>query len=363
MNKKTPVIVAAAAAVMAAGVAACEQRGTLSLLIARASGGPAQRDRPIDPATTRTVVDALITALNAHYVFPDKARALAERLRERLPHYTATTSAEALAEVLTADMRALLHDRHLRVEYSDRVVPPDVTEAADDTLSPQDRAEMQRLNYGFEQVQRLPFNIGYLELTVLSPEADDRLAAAMTLLGDTQALIIDLRGCRGGAPHSVAAVASYLVERRTHLSDFVDRDGRVTEEVHTSEQVTGPRYGAQRPLYILTSHDTFSAAEDFSYAMKNLKRATLVGEATGGGAHPGELRRLGDHFAAFIPSGRSLSPITQTNWEGVGVEPDLKVAADDALNAAQSQILKARLASEPDEAVKLRIAARIADLD
>jgi C-terminal processing protease CtpA/Prc len=130
----------------------------------------------------------------------------------------------------------------------------------------------------------------------------------------------------------------------------------------TRADVAGPRYGTERKVYVLTSHDTFSAAEDFSYAMKNLRRATLVGEVTGGGAHPGDMRRLDTHFGAFIPMGRSISPVTHTDWEGTGVEPDVKAAAKDALNVAQTLILQERLASEKDPAALERMRARLQEL-
>jgi len=120
----------------------------------------------------------------------------------------------------------------------------------------------------------------------------------------------------------------------------------------TSDVVDGPRYGSTRKVYLVTSHDTFSAGEDFSYALKNLKRATLVGETTGGGAHPGQPRRLAEHFAAFVPSGRSISPITHTDWEGTGVSPDIQASADDALDVAHRLALKDALAVETDPEIR-----------
>ena len=132
----------------------------------------------------------------------------------------------------------------------------------------------------------------------------------------------------------VALICSYLFgDKPVHLNDLYWRKGDRTEEFWTKPAVAGRKYGT-KDVYILTSNRTFSGAEEFSYNMKNLKRATLIGETTGGGAHPGSFVRLSEHFGAFIPSGRAISPITKTNWEGTGVEPDIKVPKEQALKTA-----------------------------
>jgi C-terminal processing protease CtpA/Prc len=137
----------------------------------------------------------------------------------------------------------------------------------------------------------------------------------------------------------VAYVCSYLFDDEpVHLNDLYFRPSNETRQYWTSPSLPGKRY-LNRPVYVLTSKNTFSGAEEFSYNLKNLKRATIVGETTGGGAHPGGTERLGDYFTAFIPSGRAINPITKTNWEGTGVEPDIKVAADDALKTAHVDAL------------------------
>jgi hypothetical protein len=368
--KRLAVAVFAMVALLVAGVAAASWRGwlpPLPVLMHALSGraGPPQQDMPIDEATRREVLQQLTVRLRSHYVFPDKAEVLVARLNEQAPRYAGITSAQDFAEAVTKDMRELVRDGHLALDYSEQPVPADALDADEryPKTTPEMHAEMQRHNFGFERLERLSFNLGYLQLSAFAPEVEVRVAAAMTLMADTRALIIDLRGCRGGDPRTVAALASYFFDQRTHLNDFVGRDGRVVEEMHTAEQVAGPRYGAERPVYILTDGDTFSAAEDFAYAMKHLKRAVLVGETTGGGAHPGRPHRLAKHFSAFIPNERSQSPITQGNWEGTGVAPDVAVSAGDALDAAQVLALKARLASEPDEAVKRRMEQRIARLE
>ena len=131
----------------------------------------------------------------------------------------------------------------------------------------------------------------------------------------------------------VTLIASYLFAEPTHLNDIYNRKENSTTQFWTSSYVPGRNF-IGKPLYVLTSKQTFSAAEDLSYALKNLKRATLIGETTGGGAHPIEPRRIDDHFLMIVPSARSISPITKTDWEGTGVKPDLELPAAEALTEA-----------------------------
>jgi C-terminal processing protease CtpA/Prc len=160
----------------------------------------------------------------------------------------------------------------------------------------------------------------------------------MTLLAGTRALIIDLRENGGGKPEMVVLVASYLFDRRTHLGDLWDSWADSTHHYWTQDTVAGRRFGGDKPVYVLTSAHTFSAAEEFAYDLQALKRVTVVGETTAGGAHPASEGRLGDHFAISVAWGNSINPITGTNWEGVGVVPDVKVSADEALAVAQKLI-------------------------
>jgi len=328
---------------------------------------PPQKDIAIDAATRKTVVDTLIADLDMYYVFPDKAKQFGDYLRSRQHSgaYDSVTSAEKFADLLTSDLQSIGKDGHLEVRYGEGGFPelgkdgkPSVESQAHDL------ADEKRHNYGIESVGRLQCNIGYLELKAFAePErVKDRFAAAMTLLADTRALIIDLRRNHGGEPESVALLASYLFDTRTHLNDIYYRETDRTEPMWTSDTVDGPRYGSARKVYLVTSNDTFSAGEDFSYALKNLKRATLVGETTGGGAHPGEPRRLAEHFAAFVPSGRSISPITNTDWEGVGVSPDIEASAKNALDVAHMRALQDALAVEKDPEIKEVLTSCVDDL-
>ena len=329
--------------------------------------GPAQPDMVLDAAQRQQVLGQVIDHLNGYYVFPDKAKAMAAELlaRDERGEYNSITSAEDFAHTLTADIQRVTGDRHLDVAYSAAVLPPKAEfEAKAETGSAESLAAERKRNFGVACAERLPLNIGYFDVRAFStPDgAAPKFAAAMSLLADTDALIIDLRFNSGGEPATVALLASYLFEQKTRLNDIYDRGQDKTTQYWT-DTPAGPGYGAKKKVYLLTSQDTFSAAEDFAYALKNLKRATLVGESTGGGAHPGSEHRLTDHFAMIVPSGRSISPITNTDWEGVGVQPDVSIEADKALHKAQSLYLTDLLATAPDEATRNRINERLAELN
>jgi C-terminal processing protease CtpA/Prc len=192
--------------------------------------------------------------------------------------------------------------------------------------------------------------------------------AAMNFLANTDALIIDLRRNGGGDPAMVALISSYLFDAQpVHLNDLYFRPDDSTRQWWTLPYVPGKRYGAKKEVYVLTSKRTFSAAEEFTYNLKCLKRAKIVGETTGGGAHPGGGRRINEHFAIWVPSGRAINPITKTNWEGTGVTPDVDVPQDQSLkvahNAAMNSILAKVTAPERQGAIKQAIAHTQKELD
>jgi hypothetical protein len=334
---------------------------------AQMSDTSGQADMQMTAASRQQLIDSLIKEVNSSYVFPDVARKIDTSLREqqRRGVFDNIKSAEQLSEVLTKEMQATSKDRHLRVTYSEQIIPaskPNTEPTPDDVASK--LAMLRSDNFGVEKVERLPLNIGYLDLVGFAPAKDaaETLAAAMTLLAHTDALIIDMRNNSGGDVAASSLLASYLFDKRTHLSDFYYREGNRIEQRWSSDVVPGLRYGQKKDVYILTSKDTFSAGEDFTYALKNLKRATVIGETTGGGANAGDDRRLLPNFSMFVPLSRLISPVTKTNWEGVGVAPDISVCADDALRTAQVIILKKMAASEKNAAKLSRVKERIAEL-
>ena len=336
-----------------------------SVMAQQVPGQAQQADMALDGAQRAALIHAIDLKLNQAYVFPELGQqaGLALRLHQKKGDYNAINSAEKFSSVVTEHLAAVTHDKHLRVFYSAAPIPkPDPSSGPTQAQIAEELAGMRTQNFGIERLERLPFNIGYLALNAFAPAhaAAQSLGAAMTVLTHTDALIIDLRRNGGGDPATVAMLASYFIDFRTHLNDIYYRDGDRTEQMWSSDFVVGSRYGEKKDVYILTSHDTFSAAEDFSYTMKNLKRATVVGESTGGGAHPGDVVPLDEHFALFVPNGRSISPVTKTDWEGVGVTPDMASSAANAMVAAQVAILQKMAVVESNPARLGRLNARIA---
>ena len=330
-------------------------------------GPPEQPDMQVDAAARNEVVETLVKRLNDSYVFPDIAAKMEQALRSHAAEYGQITSARQFAQKLTEDLQAVSHDKHLRVRYSYESIPArrddhDREPTAEERE--QARRELSRINYGFERVERLPGNIGYIDLRGFTPAeigGGETVAAAFNFLANTDARIIDLRKNGGGAPQQVALIGSYLFgSERVHLNDLHWRDGKGerVEEFWTQKEVPGRRYEG-KDVYVLTSNYTFSGAEEFANNLKTLKRATVVGETTGGGANPGGGNRLGEHFGAFIPTGRAVNPVTKTNWEGTGVEPDVKAPADQALHVAQLAALKKAADSTKDEQLKGALRRRI----
>jgi hypothetical protein len=309
----------------------------------------------LDGQRRSEVIEALLGKLRERYVYPDIATAMDEAIRRRAAggEYDTFTEGQPFCDALTAHLQEVSHDKHLKLFYS--AEPQPLRETHEPT--PEEVAgfhEFGRLNnFGFARVERLPGNIGYLDLRGFFPPelegAGAAAAAAMNLLAYSSALIVDLRQNGGGSPAMVALLTSYLFDKRVHLNTFYWREGDQIEQYWTQPYVPGRRF-LDKPVYVLTSRQTFSGAEEFSYNLKHLKRATLVGEPTGGGAHPGGGFPLDPHFAVFLPAGRPINPITNTNWEGVGVEPDVAVPAEAALKTAHSLALQHVLAQAGDEA-------------
>ena len=328
-------------------------RSTVLMLLActastAAAQGPAPGpDRPIDAATRAQVIDGVLHQLDSAYVFPDKAKEMQQAVRARATRgdYDRITSAREFADSLTAHLQAVSHDKHLRVRYSARALP---NEAPDQEPTAEEKREMaafgRQVNFGIEKAERLPGNVGYLELRSFgftAALADAAVAAAMNFVGNTDALIIDVRRNGGGDPDMIALVCSYLLgPGEILINKFYWRPANRWDESRTKATVSGKHYGTTRPVYVLTSDRTFSGAEELAYDIQTQKRGEIVGDTTGGGAHPGGMRRVSENFGVWVPSGRAVNPVTNTNWEGVGVRPDLAVPAEEALRTAHIRALE-----------------------
>ena len=300
----------------------------------------------IDAGARARAVAGAAALLDTFYVFPDVAKRMGDSLRARLARkeYDKYTNGMTFAMRLDDDLAEVAHDKHLHVNYSARPLPPEPPRpvgAPPPGPSPEDQARerefLERINCGFVRAEQLPGNVGYIKFNMFADTdmCAATASAAMTFVAGTRALIIDMRENGGGSPGMVAFVSSYLFDRRTHLNDLWTRRTGETKEFWRSDSVSGRRFGGTKPIYVLTSARTFSGAEEFTYNLKNLKRATIVGETTGGGAHPVAGHRIDEHFIIGVPFARAINPITHTNWEGVGVKPDIVVPAKDALETAQ----------------------------
>lgn len=294
----------------------------------------------VDAAARKRVIEGAIALLDSFYVFPDVAKRMADSLHAWNAHgrYDAYAKAMPFSAKLNDDVRQLSHDKHMRVDFSPRPIPPRPASppprTADDVARA--RAQMDQVNCGFVKAEQLDGNVGYVkfngffDVDACGPTA----SAAMNFVAGTRALIVDLRENGGGSPAMVSYIASYLFSTRTHLNDIWDRESGKTEEFWTRDDIPGRRFGGEKPVYVLTAARTFSGAEEFAYDLQTQKRATIVGEVTGGGAHPVGGHRIDEHFIIGVPGARAVNPITHTDWEGVGIQPDVKVPAAEALDAA-----------------------------
>jgi len=328
----------------------------------------ASADAGVDAATRRAVVEGVAARVQASYVFRDRAAVIARaiRARARRGDYDGVTSARALADSLTAHLQAAGRDRHLRVRYSHDILPAQPWRRSATTGADSLRARGRRANFGFGRPRRLLGDIAYLEIHDFGFEpqwAEETVADVLTRLADAPALIIDLRRNGGGSPRMAAFVTSYFLGPDSiHLSTLYWRGNRV-ERVYTRPSVPGRRYGPDRPVYVLTSHATFSAAEGFAYGLQALGRAVIVGDTTGGGAHAGGLHRVTDHFGVWVPGARAVNPITKRNWERIGVRPDVAVPEREALGVAHALALRQVLAQEPDAERRRRLERAILEVE
>ncbi len=293
------------------------------------------------------IIENLIKQLGENYVFPEKVLEIAARLHQNLEQGISddVRDGELLAQTITEQLRAVSHDKHLRLIYqADGVsIRMDDNEAYTSEEIERIRQKKQQ-NYGLKKVEILDGNIGYFQInTFVHPHfAGESMCAAMAFLAHTQALIIDLRSNGGGEGLMVQILCSYFFDafeaERIQLNGLYDRRKDLLHQYWVFPYVPGTRY-LDKPLYLLTSQRTFSAAEEFTYNLQQLKRALVVGEATRGGAHAGLRYSINAHFEAFIPNMRAINPISGTNWEGVGVQPDLPVAQEEALDIAYHRAL------------------------
>jgi C-terminal processing protease CtpA/Prc len=285
-----------------------------------------------------------ITLVRKHivdrYVFPEVAEKVAAVLADRLAAgaYAGFDDEESFAAAVTVDLQSVNGDKHLRLRHKVAELP-DREESHDED---EYRSEAELDGYGIAAVRRLDGNVGLLDIRRLhqSTIAGPAIIAAMNLLASADVLMIDLRHNRGGDPSTVALLCSFLFDEPTHLNDIYTRIDDFTAQFWTAPYVPGPMFGATKPVYVLTSGETFSGGEELANNLRELKRAILVGEVTRGGANPGGAHRVTAHLEVTVPTGRAINPVSGTNWEGVGVQPHIVVPATAAFDTAYRLALK-----------------------
>lgn len=308
--------------------------------------------------TRKETVHNISRLLLDNYVFPETAEKMSALITAKLKEgaYNNITDPVALSNVLTLDLYSVYHDRHLQVRYfPPQTVPAETSSANQPTEDPMER--IRRANFGLQRAEILPGNIGYLHITNFwadDEEGKQTLKAALQFTANANALIIDVRNCGGGSQETVRRICGYFLDKPTHINSMYERPSGTTTEYITTPDSSFTKM-ASIPLYILTSSKTFSAAEEFCYDLQNLKRATIVGEATGGGAHGTFEQDAGNGFMISIPYSRAINPVTGTNWEGTGIIPDVHTSADKALETAGMMVLDGMIAKASDPGVLFRL--------
>lgn len=305
-----------------------------SLLIRILAAQAPTGDLKLDAVERQLVLDAVIADVKQYYFDRTIAQKTANAIlaHERAGDYNQVTDGHAFANLLARHLIDASGDLHFTMEYSPNVFP-DFSRPPSPEAQARYRTAMEQANCTFEKVEIRPNNVGYLKLNSFPDVAacQSNAESAMRALNHADALIFDLRDNRGGDPNMVVFLASYLFNHPEYM--FNSRDS-ITEQTWTRSPVAGSLL-LDKPVYILTSSRTYSAAEQFSYDLKMLKRATLVGETTGGASHAGILHNLDDHFAIGIPENRPVNPFSDKDWAVTGVEPNVKVKAVDALATAE----------------------------
>ena len=318
------------------------------------------KDVSLDAAKKTDVVDSISKLLVDKYIFLKKAEKMQDHVKTKLKEgkYDGITSVDDFARVLTEDLRSVSKDKHIRVVHNPdlvRRIKMSDSKSEEERKKERERAiagERQR-NFGFQKMELLEGNIGYLDLRYFSGvrPSGETAVAAMNFLSNANAIIFDLRKNGGGNPSMIQLLSSYFLDDYTHLNSFENRGEDSLQQFWTLPYVPG-RNMYETDLYVLTSSRTFSGAEEFTYNMKNLERATIIGETTGGGAHPGGMRIAKHDFLVWVPTGRAVNPITKTNWEGTGIEPHISVPQEEALEKAHAMALEKLIEKTEDEEIK-----------
>jgi hypothetical protein len=318
-------------------------------------------DKIIDDQMQAEVIDRVSKALNEVYVFPNVAKEMEKYLHKQYGEvkYKDLTSLNQFCQKLTQDLQEISKDKHLGVRFlTDEMIAKFEGDTLTDEGKKRELEERRRDNFCFKEIKLLEGNVGYIDFRCFSEAADagPTAIAAMNFLAHADAIIFDLRQNGGGSPSMIQLISSYLFKEPTHLNSFYIRKSDSIQQFWTQAYVEGPRL-TDVDVYVLTSSYTFSGAEEFTYNLKNLKRGTIIGETTGGGAHPIDYKIFHHlNVGMSLPFGRAINPITGTNWEGTGITPDIEVPQEKALDVAHLKALEKLLekAKDPQRLAELK---------
>ncbi len=323
--------------------------------------GAERPDKVIDAKMQLEVIDSVTQTLNEIYVFPDVAKKMEKYLRSQYKKkaYKDITSLDQFTQKLTEDLQEISHDRHLWVRFaSDELLARFQGDTLTDAAKQEELEQRRRDNFCFKELKLLEGNVGYVDFRCFSDaiDAGPTAIAAMNFLAYTDAIIFGLRQNGGGSPSMIQLITSYFFPEPVFLNSFYVRKSDSTQQFWTQACVQGPRM-SNVDLYVLTSNYTFSGAEEFTYNLKNMKRATIIGDTTGGGAHPIDVKPFPNlSIGMSLPFGRAVNPITGTNWEGTGIAPHICVPQEQALDVAHLEALKKLegKADDPDRKAQLK---------
>jgi len=331
----------------------------LSLYAKSQVDGPKMTSKEI-----KLLVDSLSAALKRWYIYPEKANLISKTVKERYKAggFDKLATRREVAEVIHFDIQKVHHDGHMRLMYFPDFEKQLLT-VLPDSLRKQEEDENlkveQARNFYFVKTEILPGNIGYVRwdgFVGWTREALPTYDAAFRFVSNSKALIIDMRYNGGGSPETVNAMLNYFFDKKLPMNHIIDHKGD-TVKYYTNP--AGTTFKLIMPVYVLTAKNTFSGAEDFTYALKYANRAAIVGDTTGGGAHPTGPAPLGQGFVLNIPNARSYHEVTGTNWEGTGVYPDVPVKGEQALEKTQLLIFKSLLTKASNDQEKRQIQCQI----
>jgi C-terminal processing protease CtpA/Prc len=313
----------------------------------------------ITQAQKTSLVNSLTQSIGSNYVLTENIGDIELSLRslQAQPNFQVVSTNDELAGLLTEELQK--HDKHFVVQWRDVSALSEKQKVKEGWF-----AKLKRKNSGFNKVEILEGNVGYIDFwgfADLNGTSREKVESVMDFVSEVDALIIDLRANGGGSAEMVQMISSYFFDKKTHLNSFYSRQTGAISEFWTFDDIEGVRM-PELPLYILTSSKTFSAAEEFAYNFKHLQRATIIGEPTKGGANPWGYVDLVGGFRAAIPNAKAINPITKTNWEGVGVTPNIRISSKEALDKAYQLALETVKKSDIGEYQQKEIEIKLAEL-